>query len=139
MDAVLSVQGASAPVKKKSFFSKFTRLNMLRLARAVIPAAVLMMFFPQLAMAASSSGQDLMASGNNTVKATFGKDSSIVKWIVLAEVLVGAVMYMMTKNVKFLAGFAIISVFIAGNDSNLLIVFYVQIMPDDFVMQLHRF
>ncbi len=28
---------------------------------------------------------------------------------------------------------------IAGNDSNLLIVFYVQIMPDDFVMQLHRF
>lgn len=39
MNAVLSVQGASAPVKKKSFFSKFTRLNMLRLARAVIPAA----------------------------------------------------------------------------------------------------
>ncbi len=28
---------------------------------------------------------------------------------------------------------------IAGNDSNLLVVFYVQIMPDDFVMQLHRF
>ncbi len=28
---------------------------------------------------------------------------------------------------------------IGGNDSNLLIVFYVQIMPDDFVMQLHRF
>ncbi len=26
-----------------------------------------------------------------------------------------------------------------GNDSNLLIVFYVQIMPDDFVMQRHRF
>ncbi|MCU6881403.1 hypothetical protein N4684_03680, partial [Escherichia coli] len=26
---------------------------------------------------------------------------------------------------------------ILGNDSNLLIVFYVQIMPDDFVMQLH--
>ncbi|WP_370605589.1 type IV conjugative transfer system pilin TraA [Escherichia coli] len=41
------------------------------------------------------------------------KDSSVVKWVVLAEVLVGAVMYMITKNVKFLAGFAIISVFIA--------------------------
>ncbi|MFQ3426859.1 hypothetical protein P9318_20530, partial [Escherichia coli] len=25
---------------------------------------------------------------------------------------------------------------VMGNDSNLLIVFYVQIMPDDFVMQL---
>ncbi len=92
-------------------FHIYFGLNMLRLARAVIPAAVLMMFFPQLAMAAQ--GQDLMASGNTTVKATFGKDSSVVKWVVLAEVLVGAVMYMMTKNVKFLAGFAIISVFIA--------------------------
>ncbi len=28
---------------------------------------------------------------------------------------------------------------IVGSDSNLLIVFYVQIMPDDLVMQLHRF
>ncbi len=28
---------------------------------------------------------------------------------------------------------------IRGNDSNLMIVFYVQIMPDDLVMQLHRF
>ncbi|MDZ8249191.1 DUF4238 domain-containing protein, partial [Escherichia coli] len=26
----------------------------------------------------------------------------------------------------------------SGSDSNLLIVFYVQIMPDDLVMQLHR-
>lgn len=112
MNTVLSVQGASAPVEKKSFFSKFTRLNMLRLVRAVIPVAVLMMLFPELAMAAGK-GTDLMAKGQETVKATFGKDSSIVKWVVLAEVLVGAVMYMMTKNVKFLVGFAILSVFIA--------------------------
>ncbi len=28
---------------------------------------------------------------------------------------------------------------LVGSDSNLLIVFYVQIMPDDFVMQFHRF
>ncbi len=28
---------------------------------------------------------------------------------------------------------------VSGSDSNLLIVFYVQIMPDDLVMQLHRF
>ncbi|EEG9495349.1 type IV conjugative transfer system pilin TraA [Escherichia coli] len=111
MNTVLSVHGASAPVKKKSSF--FSKLTLLRLVRAVIPAAVLMMFFPQLAMAAGGAGQDLMASGNGTVKATFGKDSSAVKWVILAEVLVGAVMYMMTKNVKFLAGFAIISVFIA--------------------------
>ncbi len=37
------------------------------------------------------------------------------------------------------ADYIIDNVSILGNDSNLLIVFYVQIMPDDFVMQLHRF
>ncbi|MDA6466412.1 CaiF/GrlA family transcriptional regulator, partial [Escherichia coli] len=31
-----------------------------------------------------------------------------------------------------------ISCEVKGSDSNLLIVFYVQIMPDDLVMQLHR-
>ncbi len=31
------------------------------------------------------------------------------------------------------------SIELLGSDSNLLIVFYVQIMPDDLVMQLHRF
>ncbi|OJF87248.1 hypothetical protein BSO19_25130 [Escherichia coli] len=34
---------------------------------------------------------------------------------------------------------SVFSLHLGGNDSNLLIVFYVQIMPDDFVMQLHRF
>ncbi len=38
-----------------------------------------------------------------------------------------------------MASSLIILINFAGNDSNLLIVFYVQIMPDDFVMQLHRF
>ncbi|EDS0538705.1 hypothetical protein GRF87_002157 [Salmonella enterica] len=33
----------------------------------------------------------------------------------------------------------VLKVTLMGNDSNLLIVFYVQIMPDDLVMQLHRF
>ncbi|ECC2217953.1 type IV conjugative transfer system pilin TraA, partial [Salmonella enterica] len=104
------------PVKKTSFLSKFTRqsllMTLLKVLRTAIPAVLMMAFLPQLATAAGGS-QDLMASGNGTVKATFGKDSSAVKWVILAEVLVGAVMYMMTKNVKFLAGFAIISVFIA--------------------------
>ena len=38
-----------------------------------------------------------------------------------------------------LGGNGVIDIVLVGNDSNLLIVFYVQIMPDDFVMQLHRF
>ncbi len=43
----------------------------------------------------------------------------------------------MIKSV--IAGAVAMAVVSFGNDSNLLIVFYVQIMPDDFVMQLHRF
>ena len=42
-----------------------------------------------------------------------------------------------SKNPSDIPGFKLKQLF--GNDSNLLIVFYVQIMPDDFVMQLHRF
>ncbi len=41
--------------------------------------------------------------------------------------------------VPFKSGTGAIDNDTVGNDSNLLIVFYVQIMPDDFVMQLHRF
>ncbi|NDO83932.1 allantoin permease, partial [Citrobacter sp. NCU1] len=40
---------------------------------------------------------------------------------------------MLHKDNRFFR-YAIISIiYISGNDSNLLIVFYVQIMPDDFV------
>ena len=42
---------------------------------------------------------------------------------------------MKTKKIPLV----IYTVIVAGNDSNLMIVFYVQIMPDDLVMQLHRF
>ncbi len=47
----------------------------------------------------------------------------------------------MTKEIREITDTTvnIIIVLELGNDSNLLIVFYVQIMPDDFVMQLHRF
>ncbi|MEI4850068.1 hypothetical protein Q8G46_25585, partial [Klebsiella pneumoniae] len=60
-------------------------------------------------------------------------------------------MYTMGKTARFFHGPEFICFFyhfcgwfrkffkkLLGNDSNLLIVFYVQIMPDDFVMQLHR-
>ena len=47
----------------------------------------------------------------------------------------------MTKEIREITDttVSIIIVLELGNDSNLLIVFYVQIMPDDLVMQLHRF
>ena len=113
MDASLSVQGTAVPESKPSRFSQFfSKKDFVKSLKAVLPVAVLAAFFPEVAMA-SGTGTDLMASGNESVKATFGSGSSVVKWVVLAEVLVGGIMYMTTKNIKFLAGFAILSVFIA--------------------------
>ncbi len=47
----------------------------------------------------------------------------------------------LTIQMNFIAFFCswIYLFVLGGSDSNLLIVFYVQIMPDDLVMQLHRF
>ncbi len=41
--------------------------------------------------------------------------------------------------IMFISGLDDFFIDVVGSDSNLLIVFYVQIMPDDLVMQLHRF
>ncbi len=53
--------------------------------------------------------------------------------------LASAPMFFLATIFYFIPFCLIIAEFVSGNDSNLLIVFYVQIMPDDFVMQLHRF
>lgn len=113
MNAVLSVQGAAVSEKNKpSFLSRtFSKKNVLKALKVALPVATVAAFFPQVALA-TTTGTDLMKSGDTTVKATFGNNSSVVKWVVLSEVIVGAIMYMTTKNIKFLAGFAILSVFI---------------------------
>ncbi len=48
-------------------------------------------------------------------------------------------LYLNESPVNYVTDGNALSTYLIGNDSNLLIVFYVQIMPDDFVMQLHRF
>ncbi|MFZ5132442.1 type IV conjugative transfer system pilin TraA [Enterobacter roggenkampii] len=113
MNTVLTVQGSSVAIEnKKSVLSRiFNKKNVLKAAKGILPLAVLAAVFPQAALA-TTTGTDLMKTGDGTVKATFGSGSSVVKWVILAEVIVGGIMYMMTKNVKFLAGFAILSVFV---------------------------
>lgn len=113
MDASLSVQGTAVPESQPSRFAQFfSKKGLVKSLKAILPIAALTAFFPDIAMAAGE-GRDLMQSGNESVKATFGSGSSVVKWVILSEVLVGGIMYMTTKNIKFLAGFAILSVFIA--------------------------
>ncbi len=98
---------------KRSMFSKvtkmFSRKKVVNFLSVILPVAVLGLLFSDAAMA--TGGKDLMASGKDTVKKTFGSDSTVLGWVILAEVIVGGVMYMMTKNVKFLFGFAILIVF----------------------------
>ncbi|HDS6520109.1 TPA: type IV conjugative transfer system pilin TraA [Klebsiella oxytoca] len=112
MNAVASVQGIAVSEKNKpSFLSRvFNKKTALKAVKYALPAVAVAALFPQAAMATAT---DLMKSGDTTVKGTFGKSSSVVKWVVLAEVIAGGIMYMMTKNVKFLVGFAILSVFIS--------------------------
>lgn len=111
MNAVLSVQGTAVSEETKpSFLSRvFSKKTALKTLKYALPAVAVAALFPQAAMATAT---DLMKSGDTTVKGTFGKSSSVVKWVVLAEVIAGGIIYMMTKNVKFLFGFAIISTFI---------------------------
>ena len=74
----------------------------------------------------------------------FGFDKLITPKII--NVLYGITMLLLVVaaiitfvNGKAAGALVLLLCAVFGNDSNLLIVFYVQIMPDDFVMQLHRF
>ena len=62
--------------------------------------------------------------------ASVGAVNTLIHWIIFAALYSQGFNQSMSNFAAFCC---------AGNDSNLLVVFYVQIMPDDFVMQLHRF
>ncbi len=107
------------------FFQRLGRA--LQLPIAVLPVAALLLRFGQpdllnvafIAQAGGAIFDNLALIFAIGVASSWSKDSAG------AAALAGAVGYFVLTK--------------AGNDSNLLIVFYVQIMPDDFVMQLHRF
>lgn len=54
---------------------------------------------------APAHAEDLLVSGNEVVKDTLGKDSSLVKWIYILEVLAGLWAFVKTKNLLVLLGF----------------------------------
>ena len=68
------------------------------------------------------------------------KAKHLISVILLSGVVMGTGFCSNDNQQKIRSKFNIEESYCAiGNDSNLLIVFYVQIMPDDLVMQLHRF
>ncbi|NCG53643.1 type IV conjugative transfer system pilin TraA [Serratia fonticola] len=114
MITALSAQGNSiTPSKGKSLFRKlFCRTSVIKALKTILPFAVLAAFFPQLALAAGS-GTDLLQSGDADVKATIGSNSVAMKWLIAIEVVVGTVLYIATKNLKYLSGFIVVSILLA--------------------------
>jgi len=58
-----------------------------------------------LLFSTSARAEDLLASGDKIIKDTIGQSSKLMTWIYLAEVVVGAAMYLKTKNPLLLFGF----------------------------------
>ncbi|MFQ1718513.1 type IV conjugative transfer system pilin TraA [Aeromonas veronii] len=56
--------------------------------------------------------EDLLVGGKQTVDDTFGKDSTLAKWVIIGEIFIGAFMYIKTKNLMLLAGVAVVIVFL---------------------------
>lgn len=113
MNVVLSVQGFVVFEKIKLFFMfcVFNKKKVLKVVKVVLLVVVVVVFFLDVVMVIIMV-IDLMKFGDVIVKGMFGKQFSVVKWVVLVEVVVGGIMYMMIKNVKFLFGFVIIFIFI---------------------------
>lgn len=68
---------------------------------------------PLLLLGAGQIAQatDLLAGGKDDVKATFGADSFVMMCIIIAELVVGAAMYIRTKNLLILLGLVVVIVF----------------------------
>ncbi|UJD92292.1 type IV conjugative transfer system pilin TraA (plasmid) [Rahnella aquatilis] len=105
MELSIKAKGISVFKKVKSTFSEINQAR--KVAGGIIPAIAAMLFCSN----AFAEGKDLMAPGKETVSATFGADSSIAKWIILAEVIVGIITYIKTKNMFMLFGIAVVIVF----------------------------
>lgn len=93
--------------KLKKLFSAATRkVSGSSIAKASL-AFLLSLGFIGLAQAA---GGDLLSAAADPVKSTFGSDSTFAKWLILAEVIVGVIMYIRTKNMMLLMGAIVVVV-----------------------------
>jgi type IV conjugative transfer system pilin TraA len=111
MNLYVNGAGTRTPAKLKSALAAkgAALMNRAALARAAKYAAAPLLML--LSAATPAVADDLLASGQQTVTDTFGADSSIAIWIVLAEVIVGVISYIRTKNIMLLFGVAVVVVF----------------------------
>lgn len=92
------------------FKNVLTAFNKKNVRKLFLPFAIILGL--TLLSNSAFAAEDLLASGNDTVKATIGKDSSLIKWIMMFEVLAGMWLYIKTKNIPVLLGFAILVVIV---------------------------
>ncbi|MDX9668652.1 type IV conjugative transfer system pilin TraA [Pseudomonas sp. P5_152] len=64
-----------------------------------------------IGVAHATGGTDMLSSAAAPVSKTFGAGSTMAKWLILAEVIVGTIMYIKTKNMMLLMGAIVVVVF----------------------------
>lgn len=111
MKSLFNGQGSRLSYAVKKMYAKRGQamLNRRRLSRlAQYSVAPLLTI---LAATGIAHADDLMAPGQQTVTDTFGENSSVALWIILGEVIFGAISYIRTKNIMLLFGVAVVIVF----------------------------
>lgn len=93
-------------IGKFSLSHKFNLSRKFVLSRMVriIGSLALALLFSKLAHA---TGTDLLSSQNSTVNATFGADSSMVKWFYIAEILIGLFTFIKVRSPLVFAGIVV--------------------------------
>jgi len=106
MEMVLSHRGAFFAVKQKVL-----RREVAHVLVVVLLACALFLVLQHGAFAAGAT-KDLLKVGDDAVKGTFGQDSSLMKWLLIGEVVVAIATYIGTRSFKVLGGIIVLSVFI---------------------------
>lgn len=65
-----------------------------------------------LLMSGACQAADLLKAGNTAVNDTVGQKSSIMRWLMMLEVLSAIFGFIITRNMKVLGGIVAISIFI---------------------------
>jgi type IV conjugative transfer system pilin TraA len=105
MEVVLSHHGMLSAVKQKVFRREVAHVLVMTLL-----ACALFLVLQHAAFAGAT--KDLLKVGDDAVKGTFGQDSSLMKWLLIGEVVVAIATYIGTRSFKVLGGIIVLSVFI---------------------------
>ena len=65
-----------------------------------------------LVMTGVCQAEDLLKPGDKAVQDTVGKDSSVMRWLLMLEVLSAIFGFIVTRNMKVLGGIVALSIFI---------------------------